>query len=138
MDISFPEIEKFDALPPLMELSSEFADVSRSFLFALATLLPMLNPPAAAPIFLTLTEGASVPDRAQNLMEHDPDGALVLAISYELDDYLALADTVDELYAQSRQESQHQPSLNDWWKQINVWRGKNSLASGTGNSQGRR
>ncbi len=34
----------------------------------------------------------------------------------------------NELYAQSRQESQNQPSLNDWWKQINVWRGKNSLA----------
>ena len=48
-----------------MEISSVFADVSRSFLFALATLLPMLNPPAAAPIFLTLTEGASVPDRAR-------------------------------------------------------------------------
>ncbi|ARP90898.1 antibiotic resistance protein [Bordetella genomosp. 9] len=31
----------------------------RSFLFALATLLPILNPPAVAPIFWTLTEGAS-------------------------------------------------------------------------------
>ncbi|CAM3537297.1 MarC family protein [Bordetella sputigena] len=31
----------------------------RSFLFALATLLPFLNPPAVAPIFWTLTEGAS-------------------------------------------------------------------------------
>lgn len=31
----------------------------RSFLFALATLLPFLNPPAIAPIFLSLTEGAS-------------------------------------------------------------------------------
>jgi multiple antibiotic resistance protein len=30
-----------------------------SFLFALATLLPILNPPAIAPIFWTLTEGAS-------------------------------------------------------------------------------
>ena len=30
-----------------------------SFLFALATLLPFLNPPAIAPIFLSLTEGAS-------------------------------------------------------------------------------
>lgn len=36
--------------------------------------------------------------QAQNLMEYDPDGALILAISYELDDYLALADTVDELW----------------------------------------
>jgi multiple antibiotic resistance protein len=31
----------------------------RSFLFALATLLPFINPPAVAPIFWTLTEGAS-------------------------------------------------------------------------------
>lgn len=31
----------------------------RSFFFALATLLPFLNPPAITPIFWTLTEGAS-------------------------------------------------------------------------------
>jgi multiple antibiotic resistance protein len=31
----------------------------KSLLFALATLLPILNPPAIAPIFLSLTEGAS-------------------------------------------------------------------------------
>lgn len=37
----------------------------RSFLFALATLLPILNPPAVAPIFLTLTEGASANARTQ-------------------------------------------------------------------------
>jgi multiple antibiotic resistance protein len=37
----------------------------RSFLFALATLLPILNPPAVAPIFLTLTEGASTTARTQ-------------------------------------------------------------------------
>ncbi|MBB5214121.1 MarC family protein [Parapusillimonas granuli] len=37
----------------------------RSFLFALATLLPILNPPAVAPIFLTLTEGASTSARTQ-------------------------------------------------------------------------
>lgn len=37
----------------------------RSFLFALATLLPILNPPAVAPIFLTLTEGASTSTREQ-------------------------------------------------------------------------
>ncbi|MGE8547823.1 MarC family protein [Alcaligenes sp. WGS1538] len=48
-----------------MEFPAFLADLSRSFLFALATLLPMLNPPAAAPIFLTLTEGASTPDRAR-------------------------------------------------------------------------
>ena len=40
-----------------MDPSSLFSDVSRSFLFTIATLLPMLNPPAAAPIFLTLTTG---------------------------------------------------------------------------------
>lgn len=37
----------------------------RSFLFALATLLPILNPPAVAPIFLTLTEGASTHARTE-------------------------------------------------------------------------
>ncbi len=41
------------------------ANFGRSFLFALATLLPMLNPPAVAPIFLTLTEGASATVRQQ-------------------------------------------------------------------------
>lgn len=33
--------------------------LGKSFLFALATLLPILNPTATAPIFLSLTEGAS-------------------------------------------------------------------------------
>jgi multiple antibiotic resistance protein len=40
-------------------------DSGRSFLFALATLLPILNPPAVAPVFLTLTEGASTAARTQ-------------------------------------------------------------------------
>lgn len=48
-----------------MDFSSLFSDLSRSFLFTVATLLPMLNPPAAAPIFLTLTEGASTVARAR-------------------------------------------------------------------------
>jgi multiple antibiotic resistance protein len=36
----------------------------KSFLFVLATLLPILNPAATAPIFLGLTEGASASTRA--------------------------------------------------------------------------
>lgn len=40
-----------------MMINDFFIDFSRSFLFALATLIPILNPPAAAPIFLMLTEG---------------------------------------------------------------------------------
>lgn len=40
-------------------------DFSRAFLFALATLLPILNPPAAAPIYLTLTQGAGHKARAR-------------------------------------------------------------------------
>lgn len=36
----------------------------KSFLFAFATLLPILNPAATAPIFLGLTEGASASTRA--------------------------------------------------------------------------
>lgn len=37
--------------------------LGRSFLFALATLLPFLNPPAIAPIFWTMTAGASTATR---------------------------------------------------------------------------
>lgn len=48
-----------------MDLSTLFFDFSRSFLFTLATLLPMLNPPAAAPIFLTLTSGIDNNNRAR-------------------------------------------------------------------------
>ncbi|MEJ7929365.1 MarC family protein [Ramlibacter sp. AN1015] len=40
------------------------AAVSRGFLFALAAILPILNPAATAPIFLSLTEGASDDTRA--------------------------------------------------------------------------
>ncbi|MFP5340075.1 MAG: MarC family protein, partial [Gammaproteobacteria bacterium] len=36
----------------------------KSFLFAFAALLPILNPAATAPIFLGLTEGASPDTRA--------------------------------------------------------------------------
>jgi len=32
---------------------------ARSFLFVLVTMLPILNPAATAPIFLSMTEGAS-------------------------------------------------------------------------------
>ncbi|HUG58665.1 MAG TPA: MarC family protein [Candidimonas sp.] len=42
-----------------MAFNDLIINFGRSFLFALATLLPILNPPAVAPIFLTLTEGAS-------------------------------------------------------------------------------
>jgi len=40
------------------------AAMSRGFLFALAAILPILNPAATAPIFLGLTEGASDSTRA--------------------------------------------------------------------------
>lgn len=42
-----------------MLLQDYFLAFGKSFLFALATLAPILNPPATAPIFLSLTEGAS-------------------------------------------------------------------------------
>lgn len=48
-----------------MAFNDLFINFGRSFLFALATLLPILNPPAVAPIFLTLTEGASAHARTQ-------------------------------------------------------------------------
>ena len=47
-----------------MIINDFLANFGRSFLFALATLLPILNPPAVAPIFLTLTEGASAQSRS--------------------------------------------------------------------------
>ncbi|HWK70398.1 MarC family protein [Pollutimonas sp. M17] len=48
-----------------MALNDFIINFGRSFLFALATLLPILNPPAVAPIFLTLTEGAGTQVRTQ-------------------------------------------------------------------------
>ncbi|KAF1326674.1 hypothetical protein FI667_g8306, partial [Globisporangium splendens] len=42
-----------------MQLNDYLRVFGGSFFFALATLLPFLNPPAIAPIFLSLTEGAS-------------------------------------------------------------------------------
>ncbi|NYT60936.1 NAAT family transporter [Alcaligenaceae bacterium] len=48
-----------------MALNDLVINFGRSFLFALATLLPILNPPAVAPIFLTLTEGASTNARTE-------------------------------------------------------------------------
>ena len=42
-----------------MDLTEYLRVLGTSFFFALATLLPFLNPPAIAPIFLSLTEGAS-------------------------------------------------------------------------------
>jgi len=46
-----------------MPLPDYLVIFGRSFLFALATLLPILNPPAVAPIFWTMTEGASAATR---------------------------------------------------------------------------
>ena len=40
------------------------AALGKGFLFAFATVLPILNPPAAAPIFLSLTAGAAPATRA--------------------------------------------------------------------------
>ncbi len=46
-----------------MSINEYILIISRSFLFVLAALLPIVNPPAVAPIFLTMTEGASAPTR---------------------------------------------------------------------------
>ncbi len=53
----------------------------RSFLFALATLLPILNPPAVAPIFLSLTEGASTSVRTQLAQRVAVNICIMLAIA---------------------------------------------------------
>lgn len=47
-----------------MDITSLALAFGKSFLFALATILPILNPAATAPIFLSLTEGASPGTRA--------------------------------------------------------------------------
>ncbi len=60
-------------------ISLLFLDFGRSFLFALATLLPILNPPAAAPIYLTLTHGASHRARAQLARKVSINIAIMLA-----------------------------------------------------------
>lgn len=46
-----------------MDFSLLLSDFSRSFLFTMATVLPIINPPAIAPIFLALTKGVSNTDR---------------------------------------------------------------------------
>ena len=62
-------------------ISLLFFDFSRSFLFALATLLPILNPPAAAPIFLTLTHGASHQARARLAFKVSTNIVIMLAFA---------------------------------------------------------
>lgn len=47
-----------------MQFDAYLFGMGKSFLFALATLLPILNPTATAPIFLSLTAGASNATRA--------------------------------------------------------------------------
>ena len=47
-----------------MPIDVYLLEFGKSFLFALATLLPILNPTATAPIFLSLTSGASTSTRA--------------------------------------------------------------------------
>ena len=42
-----------------MSITSLFSAFASSLLVVLATLLPIVNPPSVAPIFLSLTEGAS-------------------------------------------------------------------------------
>lgn len=64
-----------------MQNSTLFFDFGRSFLFAVATLLPMLNPPAAAPIFLTLTEGATLSARSKLAKQVSINIFIMLAIA---------------------------------------------------------
>lgn len=47
-----------------MPIETYLIGFGKSFLFALATLLPILNPTATAPVFLSLTSGATTATRA--------------------------------------------------------------------------
>jgi multiple antibiotic resistance protein len=64
-------------------MSLDFATVvlffGKSFLLVLATLLPILNPAATAPIFLSLTEGASAETR-HTLAAHIARNTVVLMV----------------------------------------------------------
>ncbi|ARU05903.1 antibiotic resistance protein [Comamonas serinivorans] len=46
-----------------MDVGALFGSFGRSYLFVIAAVLPIINPAAVAPIFLTLTEGADVGTR---------------------------------------------------------------------------
>lgn len=48
-----------------MPIETYLVGFGKAFLFTLATLLPILNPTATAPIFLSLTSGASTSTRAK-------------------------------------------------------------------------
>ncbi|MDQ8032326.1 antibiotic resistance protein [Bordetella genomosp. 1] len=64
-----------------MPLNDYLMIFGRSFFFALATLLPFLNPPAVAPIFWSLTEGASAATRTALAKRVSLNVALMLIIA---------------------------------------------------------
>ena len=82
--------ERLSSLQRLLNLLTGFEQHEQDIQDISQSILNACSSPAAM--------GEAYGSQARTLMEHDPEGALVLAISYELDDYLALADTVDELW----------------------------------------
>ena len=64
-----------------MALDEYLLVFGRSFFFALATLLPFLNPPAIAPIFWSLTEGASATTRTALAKRVSINVALMLTVA---------------------------------------------------------
>lgn len=99
------ETERLSQLTRLLNLLTGFDQKEQDIAAISQSVLTASASPAAM--------GEAYGKHAQNLMEHDPDGALILAISYELDDYLALADTVDELWEEilAAFESQDLPTF---------------------------
>ncbi|MEJ6666404.1 hypothetical protein EGK70_005420 [Alcaligenes aquatilis] len=99
------ETERLSQLTRLLNLLTGFDQKEEDIAAISQSVLTASASPAAM--------GEAYGKHAQNLMEHDPDGALILAISYELDDYLALADTVDELWEEilAAFESQDLPAF---------------------------
>ena len=47
-----------------MDISALAFSLGKNFLFALAAILPIVNPPASAPVFVNLTQGQDAPTRS--------------------------------------------------------------------------
>ena len=81
-----------------MDLSALALAFSKSFLLALAAVLPILNPPASAPVFVNLTRGLDRGVRASPAQRIGLNAALMLAGAMLVFSFLVLL----ALYASRR------------------------------------
>lgn len=71
-----------------MPIETYLFGFGKAFLFTLATLLPILNPTATAPIFLSLTAGASTSTRAVLAVKIARNVFLILAFAMMVGSYI--------------------------------------------------